>query len=129
MTLRVGNSIWSIRWYSGHLGELLVTQISKYRDLTHVRETAQIKCRSTLAIYVLIHTPMLPTLNSNVIRSSFHKINPQKVILWHHYSWPLTLYPGAICILYVYVILLYHRYISMWSLSSMAVIETCARQS
>ncbi len=50
--------------YGSHLGELCVTQISKYRDLTHVRQTGQIKCWSTLATYVLIHNPMLPNLNS-----------------------------------------------------------------
>ncbi len=62
--------------YGGHLGELCLTQISKYRDLTHVRETGQIKCRSTLAIYVLIHIPMLLTLNSHITRSSLYKIYP-----------------------------------------------------
>ncbi len=62
--------------YGGHLQELCVTQISKYRDLTHVRQTGQIKCWSALAIYVLIHIPMLPTLNSHVTRSSSYKINP-----------------------------------------------------
>ncbi len=32
-------------------------------------------CLSTLAIYVLIYNPMLPTLHSHVTRSSSYKIN------------------------------------------------------
>ncbi len=129
-------------WYRGLLqsilnmaaiyGELCVTQISIHRDLTHMRETGQIECWCTLAIYVVIHNAMLPTLNSHVTRKFFlqtQSIKYLRLILWHHYAWPLTLYPWTIGILYVYVILLYHRYISMWSLSNMTVIETCVRQS
>ncbi len=40
--------------YGGHLGELYVTQIRKYRDLTFVRETGQINAGLHLSCMFLL---------------------------------------------------------------------------